>query len=44
MNRKMVHYVIGRILIVVALMMTPSLLIALIYKEGIKGLTPFYSP
>lgn len=41
MNRKMVHYVIGRILIVVALMMTPSMLIALIYKEGIKGLAPF---
>ena len=41
MNRRMVSYIIGRILMIAALLMSPSLLIALIYKEGWAGLWPF---
>ncbi len=41
MNYKMVGYVIGRILCVVALLMAPSLVIALLYQEGWQGLWPF---
>lgn len=41
MNRSMVRYTLGRILCIVALLMAPSLIIALIYNEGWQGLWPF---
>lgn len=41
MNRRMVSYIIGRILMIAALLMSPSLLIAFIYKEGWPGFWPF---
>lgn len=41
MNHGMVRFVLGRILIVVALLMSPSLIIALIYQEGWQGIWPF---
>lgn len=41
MNHKMVRYSVGRNLLVSAVLMAPSLIVALIYKEGWKGLWPF---
>lgn len=41
MNGKMVGYVLSRILFINALLMIPALLVALIYKEGWQGLSPF---
>jgi len=41
MNHGMVRFILGRILVVVALLMSPSLIVALIYKEGWQGLWPF---
>lgn len=41
MNYGIVRFIIGRILLITALLMSPSLIIALIYNEGWKGLWPF---
>ncbi len=41
MNHKMVRYSVGRNLQVAAVLMAPSLMIAVIYKEGWDGLWPF---
>lgn len=41
MNHVMVRYTLGRIMCVVALLMAPSLIIALIYNEGWQGVWPF---
>ncbi len=41
MNRRMVFYVLGRIMIVTAALMIPSLIVALIYGEGWAGVYPF---
>ena len=41
MNRGMVKYIVGRILVVVAILMIPSLFVALIYREGWEGIKPF---
>lgn len=41
MNHRMVVYVIGRILIILGLLMLPSILVALIYREGWAGVAPF---
>lgn len=41
MNRQMVRFVVGRILCIIALLMLPSVLVALVYKEGWTGVWPF---
>ena len=41
MNRRMVFFVLGRIMIVTAVLMVPSLIVALLYKEGWAGVYPF---
>ena len=41
MNRRMVFYVLGRILIVTAALMIPSVVVALLYGEGWAGVFPF---
>ncbi|NLA71657.1 MAG: TrkH family potassium uptake protein, partial [Clostridiaceae bacterium] len=41
MNRGVVAYIVGRILIVTAALMIPSLLVALLYGEGWTGCYPF---
>ncbi len=41
MNHKMVRYSVGRNLIVSAALMSPSLIVALIYGEGAQGIWPF---
>ncbi|MGV8907023.1 MAG: TrkH family potassium uptake protein [Acetobacterium sp.] len=41
MNRKMVSYVLGRILVITGLLMLPALVVSLIYQEGWQGLWPF---
>lgn len=41
MNHKMVRYSVGRNLLVAAMLMVPSLLVAVIYREGWAGLWPF---
>ena len=41
MNHKMVSYILGRILFITGVLMVPSLVVALIYREGWQGLWPF---
>jgi len=41
MNRRMVSYVLGRILFITGILMLPALVVAVIYKEGWQGLWPF---
>jgi trk system potassium uptake protein TrkH len=41
MNRRIVFYVLGRIMIVTAALMVPSVIVALLYREGWAGVTPF---
>ena len=41
MNRRIVFFVLGRILIVTAALMIPSVIVALIYGEGWAGVYPF---
>ncbi|MDD4189429.1 MAG: TrkH family potassium uptake protein [Eubacteriales bacterium] len=41
MNRGIIRYTLGRILCFTALLMAPSLIVALIYNEGWPGLFPF---
>ena len=41
MNRRIVFYVLGRIMIVTAALMVPSVIVALIYREGWAGVYPF---
>lgn len=41
MNRRMVAFVTGRILIITAILMLPSMLVAVLYGEGWTGLWPF---
>ena len=41
MNRRIVFYVLGRIMIVTAALMVPSVIVALLYREGWAGVYPF---
>jgi trk system potassium uptake protein TrkH len=41
MNRRIVFYVLGRIMIVTAALMIPSVIVALLYGEGWAGVFPF---
>ncbi|HHW93788.1 MAG TPA: TrkH family potassium uptake protein [Clostridiaceae bacterium] len=41
MNRRIVFYVLGRIMIVTAALMIPSVVVALLYGEGWTGVYPF---
>lgn len=41
MNRRVILYVVGRIMVVTAVLMIPSLIVALIYREGWVGVYPF---
>lgn len=41
MNRRMVSYVLGRILFIAGILMLPAVVVAMIYKEGWQGLWPF---
>lgn len=43
MNHKMVSYILGRILFITGVLMVPSLVVALIYREGLAGLMAFPS-
>ncbi len=41
MNRQMVRFVVGRIMCIVAVLMIPSVIVALVYNEGWAGVWPF---
>lgn len=41
MNLQMVRFVLGRIMCIIALLMIPSIIVALIYAEGWAGVRPF---
>ncbi len=41
MNRQVISYVVGRIMVVTAALMIPSVIVALLYKEGWAGAFPF---
>jgi trk system potassium uptake protein TrkH len=42
MNRKMIAFILGRVLLIVALLMIPSVLVGLLYRE--QAITAFLSP
>lgn len=44
MNYKIVRYVLGWIILVFGLLMIPSIIVALIYREGWQGIYPFLIP
>lgn len=44
MNHAMVRYIIGKLMLIIALLMLPSVAVALIYGEGWRGVWPFLLP